>query len=76
MEQEEIFSLCKDEVNRLINKHKLTVDGEALNDFACMSYMDCNKFWIDKGKEINEKIIKIFVKRAMFLKMTYIPCYV
>jgi hypothetical protein len=76
MEKEEIFSFCKDEVNRLINKHKLTVDDETVQDFAYMSYMDCNKYWIDKGKEINEKIIKIFVKRTMFLKMTYIPCYV
>ena len=73
MEKEEIFSFCKDEVNILINKHKLTVDDETIQDFASMSYMDCNKYWIDKGKEINEKIIKIFVKRTMFLKMTYIP---
>lgn len=69
MIKEEIFSFCKDEENRLINKHKLTIDDESIQDFVSMSYMDCNKYWIDKGKEINEKIIKIFVKQTMFLKM-------
>ena len=67
MEKEEIFSLCKNEVIRLMDKLNLKVDEDTANDIAYMSFMDCNKYWCDKGKEINEKIIKIFVKRTMFL---------
>ena len=68
MKKEEVLSFCKDEVNRLINKLKLTVDDETVQDIVSMSYMGCNKQWIDRGREINEKIIKIFVKRTMFHK--------
>jgi hypothetical protein len=66
MEKEVIFSLCKNEVIRLLDKFNLNVDKDTVDDLAFMSFIDCNKYWCDRGKVVNEKVIKVFVKRTMF----------
>jgi hypothetical protein len=66
MNNEKILYLCKIEIIRLMKTFQL-IDDDIINDYLTISYMNCVK-WYEKGNEINNRIIKIFVKRAMFLK--------
>jgi hypothetical protein len=67
MKEDELVSLIKNEVVRIINNLNLKIDDEGIiDDYVYLSYVNINKYWCNKGEEINKRVISTFVQRAMF----------
>lgn len=67
MKEDELVSLIKNEVVRIINNLNLKIDDEGIiDDYVYLSYVNINKYWRNKGEEINKRVISTFVQRAMF----------